>query len=141
EWVQRLVAEFNLDVGPISLCIDSLSRNTLGHFRPNHNGFGLLGEIAINSDHLKKAMAPSEIGTPDDATKKSACESKLHWDAIGTIFHELLHAHQARAETASPGNHHNDDFQKMAAKFGLIVDRYGITTYDPNGPFIALLKN
>lgn len=139
-WVPRLIDEFKIDVGPIAVCIDRLSRNTLGHFRPKHNGFGLLGEIAIDSGHLNQKSEVNQQGLTKVEAENGVVDFKIYWDAIGTLFHELLHAQQEKAGTASPRNHHNANFRQIAERYGLIVDRYGVTTYDPDGPFIALLK-
>src|SRR5438132_435632 len=51
-WAARFIVEFKLDIGDIAMCIDQLPSSRYGHFRRGHNGFGLRGEIAINSRFL-----------------------------------------------------------------------------------------
>lgn len=51
-WADRFIVEFKLDIGSIALCIDPLPSSRYGHFRRGRNGFGLRGEIAINSRYL-----------------------------------------------------------------------------------------
>ncbi len=61
--------------------------------RHGHNGFSLLGEIAINSPHL--------------ATQDS-------WQVLETLFHELLHAWQQGHGRPGKRNYHNHELRGKA---------------------------
>jgi hypothetical protein len=91
----------------------------LGHFRSGENGFGLRGEVAINTRYLQKGE---------------------FWDLIGTLAHELIHAWQQAYGRPGRRNYHNVAFRRRASEIGLIVDDRGHTTYDPNGAFFELLR-
>jgi hypothetical protein len=119
-WADRFIAEFKLDIDDIALCIDQLSINRYGHFRRGHNGFGLRGEIAINSRYLTG-------------------EREL-WEVLGTLLHELLHAWQETHGTPGKRNHHNAEFQAKARELGLNIDRRGVTGYAADSPFKELLR-
>ena len=117
-WVGIYDVEFNLQIPSISLCVDSLSRRCLGHFRYGHNGFGLEGEIAINRQYL---------------------EQREFWQLLGTLLHEMLHAWQQAHCTPGKGNYHNVQFRSKAHGYGLIIDRNGVTEYEQESPFTRLL--
>src|ERR1700722_12491399 len=72
-WTGRFNAEFNLGLTEIALRVDTLPRTCYGHFRLGHNGFGLKGEIALNSRYLT---------------------DRPPYQVLGTLLHELLHAWQ-----------------------------------------------
>jgi SprT-like family len=120
EWAARFIVEFKLDIGDIALCIDRLPSSRYGHFRHGHNGFGLRGEIVINSRYL---------------TGK-----RQLWEVLGTLAHELLHAWQEVHGTPGERNHHNAEFQAKARELGLIIDRRGVTSYAANSPFKEVLR-
>jgi len=119
-WANKFAAEFKLDIPEVVLCVDRLSSATAGHFRDGHNGFGLRGEIAINSRYL----------TPRTPI----------WEVLGTLLHELLHASQQAHGTPGKRNHHNAEFRAKALELGLIVDRRGLTGYAADSPFKDLLR-
>lgn len=119
-WAARFIVEFKLDIGDIALCIDQLPSGRYGHFRHGHNGFGLRGEIAINSRYLSG--------------------QRQVWEVLGTLLHELLHAWQETHGTPGKRNHHNAEFQAKARELGLNIDRRGITGYAANSPFKELLR-
>ena len=117
-WADTFNGEFKLEVPNVSLCVDWLSRNRYGHFRPGHNGFGLRNEIAIN----RRSLGEREF-----------------WQVLGTLLHELLHAHQEAHGRPGKGNYHNVAFRKKAQEYGLIVDARGYTQYAPESLFLDLL--
>lgn len=120
-WANLFIVEFKLDIPEIALCIDRLSARVYGHFRYGHNGFGLRGEIALNSRYLPPR--------------------RDFWEVLGTLLHELLHAWQQEHGTPSPGKHHNAEFRTKAGQLGLIIDRRGETEYATSGPFQDLLQD
>ncbi|HVX12743.1 MAG TPA: SprT-like domain-containing protein [Pirellulales bacterium] len=91
----------------------------MGHFRYGHNGFGLKGEIAINTLYLNK---------------------REQWQILGTLLHELLHGWQQVHGTPGKRNHHNEEFREKAAGLGLLIDRHGVTGYAASSPFKELLR-
>jgi hypothetical protein len=119
-WAARFIVEFKLAIGDIALCIDQLPSSRYGHFRHGHNGFGLRGEIAINSRYLT--------------------DTRELWEVLGTLLHELLHAWQETHGTPGKRNHHNAEFQAKARELGLIIDRRGVTGYAANSPFKEFLR-
>ncbi|MFC1637243.1 hypothetical protein ACFL5Z_20685 [Planctomycetota bacterium] len=123
-WADRLIFEFKLECGCPALTIESLRGSTLGRFRCDRNGFGLLNEIAIDKDHAN---------------------SSEYWQVLGTLLHELVHAEQqatgADDESTKRRNYHNNVFIERAESFGLIVDRKGHQQYAPPPTrFSELLK-
>lgn len=118
EWAVRFAIEFELDVPELALRVDVLPRSYLGHFRPGHNGFGLRGEIALNSMYLRRLGA---------------------WEMLGVLLHELIHAWQFAHGTPSDGNHHNAEYRRKAESLGLIIGRCGITGYSAESRFKDLL--
>lgn len=119
EWTELFNVRFKLDIPEIALCVDKLPVSVFGHFRPGHNGFGLKGEIAINELYLISRPA---------------------WQVLGTICHESLHAWQHVHGKPSPHDHHNLEFRRKAAEFGLLIDRRGVTDYLLQSPFMDLLR-
>jgi hypothetical protein len=118
-WGERYSVHFKLDVSEIALCLDILPVTCFGHFRVGHNGFGLKGEIAINARYL---------------------EVRPIWQVLGTLLHEHLHAWQHVHGNPSKHDHHNLEFRRKAAEFGLLIDRRGVTDYLLESPFMDLLK-
>lgn len=119
-WAARFIVEFKLDIGDIALCVDRLPSGQFGHFRQGHNGFGLRGEIAINSRYL---FGQRQV-----------------WEVLGTLLHELLHAWQEAHGTPGKRNHHNAELQAKARELGLNIDRRGVTGYAANSLFKDLLR-
>ena len=119
-WADRFIVEFKLDIHDLSLCVERLPSGRNGHFRQGHNGFGLRGEIAINTRYL-----PGQ---------------RPLWEVLGTLLHELLHAWQETHGTPGKRNHHNAEFQAKARELGLNIDRRGVTGFAANSPFKELLK-
>jgi hypothetical protein len=120
KWAGRFICEFKLGIDDIALCVDPLPSNRYGHFRHGHNGFGLRGEIAINSRYL---TGQREL-----------------WEVLGTLLHELLHAWQEVHGKPGKRNHHNAELQAKARELGLIIDPRGVTGYAANSPFKELLR-
>jgi hypothetical protein len=119
-WTGRLIVEFKLDIPHVALCVERLPANRYGHFRSGHNGFGLQGEIAINSRYLT-GRRPA-------------------WEVLGTLAHELLHAWQQVHGKPGDRNHHNCEFRDKAEELGLLIDEKGITGYAAHSPFKELLQ-
>jgi hypothetical protein len=119
-WADRFTVEFNLDIPEVVLRIDWLPRTRYGHFRSDHNGFGLRGEIALNARYLTG--------------------QRQFWEVLGTLLHELLHGWQQAHGMPSEGNHHNTEFRNKARELGLIVDRRGATGYAATSSFKDLLR-
>jgi hypothetical protein len=119
EWAVRFAVEFELDVPELALRVDVLPRSYLGHFRPGHNGFGLRGEIALNATYLRQLSV---------------------WEVLGVLLHEMIHAWQYAHGSPSDGNHHNGEFRRKAAAFGLNIGRRGVTGYDAVSRFRDLLR-
>jgi hypothetical protein len=91
----------------------------MGHFRRGHNGFGLVGEIALNQRYLHEVEP---------------------WEHLGTLLHELIHVWQEVHGRQEKGNYHNKQFRNKAARYGLIVDEGGHQQYMPDSPFSRLLE-
>lgn len=125
-WAKKFNFEFKLEIPAVSLCIDRLRQNRLGHFRRGRNGFGLVGEIAINKLYL------SESATHDPRDR---------WQVLGTLLHELLHAWQEVHGKPGKRNYHNVEFRRKAATLGLLVDARGYTEYIPDSPFFEKLEH
>lgn len=119
-WAARFIVEFKLDISDITLCVDRLGTGRYGHFRRGHNGFGLRGEIAINTRYLSG--------------------QRQVWQVLGTLLHELLHAWQETHGTPGTRNHHNAEIQAKALELGLNIDKRGATGFAANSPFKELLR-
>lgn len=117
-WAERFVVEFKLDISEISIRIDVLPNRRFGQFRFGHNGFGLKGEIALNSRYLDREL----------------------WAVLGTLLHELLHAWQETHGIPGKRNHHNAEFCEKARTLGLVIDKRGITAYAADSAFKELLR-
>lgn len=110
---------FALDLPPFVIRFDRLRASRLGHFRPGCNEFAIAGEVAINIRYV--GVRP-------------------FWQTVGTLHHEQLHLWQHVHGRPGRGNYHNREFQRKAAASGLIVDSRGYTHYDPDGRFIAFMR-
>lgn len=119
EWAIRFSVEFELDIPELALRVDVLTRSCLGHFRPGHNGFGLRGEIALNTMYLRQLSL---------------------WEILGVLLHEMIHAWQFVHGTPSDGNHHNAEYRRKAAAFGLNIGRRGVTGFHAASRFRDLLR-
>ena len=117
EWTARFIDEFKLAIPEVALSVDPLPANRYGHYRQGHNGFGLRGEIAINTRYLDRPI----------------------WEVLGTLLHELLHGWQDSNGKPGKRNHHNAEFQAKARELGLVIDSRGLTGYSANSPFKDLL--
>lgn len=117
-WSQRFVEEFSLGITAVSLCVDWLGARRYGHFRHGHNGFGLIGEIALNRRYLR---------------------SRDPWQLLGTLLHELIHAWQEIHGKPGKNNYHNKQFRQKAREYGLVIDTRGRTQYEPDSLFFKLL--
>jgi hypothetical protein len=127
EWAERFNVQFKLEVPEFALRVDELRKTRYGHFRYNHNGFGLRGEIAINALYLPGA---------DDGDG----EHRQSWEVLGTLLHEMLHAWQQAHGTSSRWNYHNAEFREKALFFGLVIDTRGVTHYLKESLFTRLLS-
>jgi hypothetical protein len=119
-WTERFNFEFKLEVSTVALAIDRLRCTKYSHFRHGHNGFGLKGEIAINTLYL--------------------CGQRPAWQVLGTLLHELLHAWQEEHGKPGKGNYHNKEFRNKALTLGLMIDKRGATGYAAESPFKDLLR-
>ena len=121
-WAERFIVEFKLETGPPALMFDRL-RSRLGHYRSGRNPFGLRDEIAIDVRHLTEHP---------------------YWQVLGTLLHECVHCwqeHNGAPAASSAWNYHNREFREKARSLGLIVDRYGYTTYAAGDtPFFTILR-
>jgi hypothetical protein len=117
EWADRFNVEFNLQVPQVALCVETLPAHIAGHFRYGHNGFGLRGEIALNSRYLRQ---------PD-------------YDVLGTLLHELIHGWQEAHGKPGRRNYHNRQYRTKARELGLLVDTRGRQTYAAESAFKDLL--
>jgi len=118
-WAEIFNIQFKLKIPAVSLCVDYLGTRRLGHYRYGHNGFGLRREIAINRRYL---------------------DSSKFWQVLGILLHELLHAWQDSYGKPGRGNYHNVEFRNKAKQYGLIVDHRGVTHFEPDSPFMDLLR-
>lgn len=114
--------EFRLELPEVAFCIGRTRMNCYGYFRPGHNQFGFRQEILLNEPHVLDRIAAGEF-----------------WKVLGTVLHELLHAWQGRHGTPGRNNYHNAELRRKAAECGLAVDHRGVTEYQPDGAFVALL--
>lgn len=118
--VGLMVTEFKLDIGIPALTVEALSVKRYGHFHRDRNGFGLIGEIALNRRYLT---------------------TRPYWMVLGTLFHELLHFHQQVHGKPGKGNFHNREFRAKAKSYGLVIDTKGVTDYEaPPTAFSAFLE-
>lgn len=117
-WSNRFIDEFTLAIAETSLCVDWLDSRRYGHFRRGLNGFGLVGEIALNRRYL-------------------SCREP--WELLGTLLHELLHAWQEKHGRPGRHNYHNAEFRRKARAYGLVIDSRGHTHYEADSRFFQLL--
>jgi hypothetical protein len=120
QWAEAFSAQFKLCIPKLVLSVDRLPANVYGHFRESHNGFGLEGEIAINSRYLMPQRAL--------------------WEVLGTLLHEMLHAWQAVHGKPTNRWHHNAEFRAKARELGLNIDAKGVTGYAADSLFKDLLR-
>ncbi len=118
DWAERFNLEFKLDVPQVALCIDELPAHIGGYYREGHNGFGLKGEIALNSRYL----------------------SLPAFEVLGTLLHELLHGWQYVHGKPGKRNYHNREYCEKAKSLGLLVDNCGRQGYSAESPFKNFLQ-
>lgn len=117
-WANLFIFEFKLEIPEVSLGIQKLRRNTLGHFR-GCNGFGLKHEIMLDQAHVFDGS---------------------QYELLATLLHELLHGWQYLYGKPGKRNYHNRNFQRKAADYGLYVDAKGRQQiYPAPTPFSELL--
>ncbi|OWK40993.1 hypothetical protein [Fimbriiglobus ruber] len=122
-WYRLFNDHFDLNVPRVPLRLDpAVQRNCAGYFRPGHNEFGLLYEIAV-------AVPPP-----------GGLDRIRLGDLLGTLLHELLHLDQELHGVPGQNNYHNVAYRDRAAAFGLLVDHRGHQEYAPDSPFLALLS-
>jgi hypothetical protein len=119
-WSDIFAFTFKLEIPHVSLAVTRLRASRYGHFHCGHNGFGLKGEIALNARYLDGSRPP--------------------WEILGTLLHELLHAWQQSHGAPGKSNYHNVEFRRKAREFGLVIDQRGVTNYEPESPFMTLLR-
>jgi hypothetical protein len=119
EWAVRFILEFKLQIPEVVLRIDTLPCTRYGHFRVGHNGFGLKGEIALNSRYIN---------------------NREFWQILGTLLHELLHAWQHTYGNPSRRDHHNAEYRNKARECGLNIDERGVTGYPAESQFKDVLR-
>jgi len=107
-WAERLILEFKLQTTTPAIMVEDLRGGVRGHHRRGRNGLGLRHEIVIGKDHLR---------------------TDEHWQVIGTLAHELLHAEQENVGKPGRRNYHNKQLRERAKGFGLIVDERGYQQY------------
>jgi len=119
-WAEILSSKFTLDTGVPALLVDRLRCTRYGHFCSGRDGFGLLGEIAINELYVTE---------------------EPNWRNLATLLHELGHAHQERTGEPGKGNYHNKQYRWWAKTVGLVVDALGhISVLPPPSPFWDVLQ-
>ncbi len=127
DWAEILRSHFKLEIPSVPLRLAKLRWNCLGHFNPGFNDFGLLNEIAIDVMHLVERLSNGEW-----------------WQVLGTLIHEQLHFWQkvhGKAAKPGPGNYHNVQYREKAKRCGLFISDRGVNEgYDPDGPFLTLLR-
>lgn len=122
EWYGRFNDRFRLGLPVAPLRLDpDLRGNCGGCFRPGHNEFGLVYEIAV------RAPGPGDRSDLDIG------------GILGTLLHEQLHLLQELTGIAGRNNYHNAQYRATAERFGLVVDHRGHQGYDPDSPFLDLL--
>lgn len=117
-WTLIFERVFALGVPEVALAVDRLRCTRPGHFRDNHNGFGLKGEIVLNEKH----------------------QARPFWNVLGTLLHELLHGWQQAHGRPGQGNYYNKQFREKARQYGLVIDSHGHTQYEPEGLFLQVLE-
>ena len=121
-WADRFNVEFKLNIPVPAIVVERLRNNVYGHFWPGRNNWGINHEIALNKVHIK---------------------SREMWQTLGTLLHELLHLQQeiyGKPPASTRFNYHNRQYRDWALALGLLVDRWGHTSYlTANSPFLDLL--
>lgn len=100
-----------------ALSFERTKVNTLGHYVPGRNQFGLLENININKAHLSRPL----------------------WDILTTLLHEMVHSWQKIYGTPSKSWFHNKEFQLKMAEFGILCSNKGCHT-GMGDPFVFLLR-
>jgi len=93
EWFDRFNDRFRLLLPRVPLRLDpTIRRNCAGYFRPGHNEFGLVYEIAVAVPPLAQ-LATVDVG-----------------DLLGTLLHEQLHLLQELTGLPGQNNYHNAQY-------------------------------
>jgi hypothetical protein len=119
-WTRRFNGEFKLQITEIALHIEKLPIHIYSHFREGHNGFGLRGEITLNSVHF--AQRPLGL-------------------ILGDLLCELLHAWQHEHGRSASRGRCNREYRLKAADVGLIVSEHGSVQLKREGSFAQLLQS
>ena len=118
-WAERFGLEFILHIRAISLRVDGFDPRSPGRFHPDHNGFGLVGEAALNRRYL--ADRPAE-------------------ETLATLLHQLIHAwQQVHGQPSGKSSDHNREFRDKARDCGSVVDKAGHTAVASASAFSRLL--
>ena len=107
-WVDFFNITFFKDQ-PVPVPVISLSKariTTRGHYRSEHNGFGVKETLVLNRTHLDQPM----------------CET------LATLLHELTHAWQTSYGHPSTSWFHNQEFRQKLAAFGITCTPAAITS-------------
>lgn len=118
-WIKRFNTEFKLQVFEVALRFERLPVHVYSQFRSGHNGFGLRGEITLNTAHL----ARRKFGL-----------------ILVDLAHELIHAWQHEHGRPADRGRHNRQYRSAAAACGLTVDEKGATRLAADGPFVQLVE-
>ena len=118
EWAERFNNEFDLGLDTPAICIEPIGRRKYGTYCFGRNGFGVLHEITMNERHINRPLA----------------------DILRTLLHELVHEWQNLFGKSGRNNYHNQQFQRKAALYGLIVDSRGHDLGVRAGRFTELLR-
>ncbi len=122
EWYSRFNDKLRLALPQVPLRLDpGIRRNCAGYFRPGHNEFGLVYEIAL------AVPSTEEIDRIDLG------------DLLGTLLHEQLHLLQELTGVPGRNNYHNAEYRATAERFGLLVDYRGHQQYAEGSLFAELL--
>lgn len=119
-WMERFDVHFKMHLPSLVLSVEPLPSKVFGQFRRGHNGFGLQGEIAVNSRHLSDGQRSAPV--------------------LGLLLHEMLHSWQFFHGHPSARITHNKEFRSKARELGLLVTASGEQGYAEVSPFKDLLR-
>lgn len=115
QWANRFIVEFKLDIPEVVLRVERMPASCFGHFRCGHNGFGLRGEVAINSRHVGR--------------------SEELWRTLGVLLVQLLHGWQQAHGNPAKRGHHNAELREKAGSLGLLVNKKGLLGFAASSAF------
>jgi len=102
--VDQMRAEFFAGQVPeVVLSFDVTDRRTLGHYLLSRTGMGVLWALNLNAIHLARPV----------------------FAVLGTLLHELTHAHEHAHGSPSKPPHHGRAFRDLCAAFGIPTDEDG----------------